>query len=61
MTAAVLTPAGPFSLAASVRFPEDVTPASCQGTADGVLRPAFPADDGHSTVAVAVRQEETAE
>ncbi|WAP57930.1 DNA-3-methyladenine glycosylase 2 family protein [Streptomyces sp. S465] len=60
MTTVVLTPSGPFSLAASVRFLEDFTPASYQGEADGVLRLAFPADDGHSTVAVAVRQEETA-
>ncbi|MFJ1995053.1 DNA-3-methyladenine glycosylase family protein [Streptomyces asiaticus] len=61
MTAVVLTPSGPFSLAASVRFLEGFTPASYQGTADAVLHLAFPADDGHSTVAVAVRQEETAE
>ncbi|ASQ96589.1 DNA-3-methyladenine glycosylase [Streptomyces sp. 11-1-2] len=61
MTAASLTPAGPFSLAASVRFLEDFTPASYSGTADEVLRLAFPADDGHSTVAAAVRQEETAD
>ncbi|MEU8876187.1 DNA-3-methyladenine glycosylase 2 family protein [Streptomyces javensis] len=61
MTAVVLTPSGPFSLAASARFLEGFTPASYQGTADDVLHLAFPADDGHSTVAVAVRQEETAE
>ncbi|MBL1117181.1 DNA-3-methyladenine glycosylase 2 family protein [Streptomyces sp. 110] len=61
MTAVALTPSGPFSLAASVRFLEGFTPASYQGAADDVLRLAFPADDGHSTVAVAVRQEETAE
>ncbi|MBD3006696.1 DNA-3-methyladenine glycosylase [Streptomyces sp. 5-10] len=61
MTAVALTPSGPFSLAASMRFLEGFTPANYQGTADWVLRLAFPADDGHSTVAVAVRQEETAE
>ncbi|WP_413801021.1 DNA-3-methyladenine glycosylase family protein [Streptomyces iranensis] len=61
MTAAVLTPSGPFSLAASMCFLEGFTPASYQGTADDVLRLAFPADDGHSTVAVAVRQEEAVE
>ncbi|GAA1699969.1 DNA-3-methyladenine glycosylase family protein [Streptomyces yatensis] len=61
MTAVSLTPAGPFSLAASVRFLEGFTPASYSGTADEVLRLAFPADDGHSTVAAAVRQEETAD
>ncbi|MGP3946072.1 DNA-3-methyladenine glycosylase family protein [Streptomyces sp. 6N106] len=61
MTAVSHTPAGPFSLAASVRFLEGFTPASYSGTADEVLRLAFPADDGHSTVAAAVRQEETAD
>ncbi|MER8157355.1 DNA-3-methyladenine glycosylase 2 family protein [Streptomyces sp. NPDC094472] len=61
MTAVSLTPAGPFSLAASVHFLEGFTPASYSGTADEVLRLAFPADDGHSTVAAAVRQEETAD
>ncbi|MFE5164772.1 DNA-3-methyladenine glycosylase family protein [Streptomyces sp. NPDC056697] len=61
MTAVSLTPAGPFSLAAGVRFLEDFTPACYSGTADEVLRLAFPADDGHSTVAAMVRQEETAD
>lgn len=61
MTAVALTPSGPFSLAASVRFLEGFTPASYQGAADDVLHLAFPADDGHSTVAVAVRQEEATE
>ncbi|MBP8537151.1 DNA-3-methyladenine glycosylase [Streptomyces sp. MK37H] len=61
MTAVSLTPSGPFSLAASVRFLGGFTPADYEDTADGVLRLAFPADDGRSTVAVAVRQEETAE
>ncbi|MFI1399700.1 DNA-3-methyladenine glycosylase family protein [Streptomyces sp. NPDC020681] len=61
MTAVAITPSGPFSLAASVRFLEGFTPASYDDAADGVLRLAFPADDGDSTVAVAVRQEETAD
>jgi DNA-3-methyladenine glycosylase II len=60
MTAFTLTPSGPFSLAASVRFLEGFTPASYHDAADGILRLAFPADDGHSTVAAAV-QEETAD
>jgi len=59
MTAVGFTPAGPFSLAQSVRFLEGFTPASYQGPADGTLRLAFPADDGHATVAAAVWQEET--
>ncbi|MDP9613070.1 hypothetical protein [Streptomyces demainii] len=61
MTAVVLTPSGPFSLAASARFLEGFTPASYRGSADEVLRLAFPADDCHSTVAVAVRQEAAAD
>ncbi len=61
MTAVSLTPAGPFSLAAGARFLEDFTPACYSGTADEVLRLAFPADDGHSTVAAAVRQEKAAD
>ena len=61
MTAVAITPRGPFSLAASVRFLEGFTPASYHTAADGTLRLAFPSDDGHSTVAAAVRQEETAD
>jgi DNA-3-methyladenine glycosylase II len=57
VASAAFTPSGPFSLAASARFLEDFTPASYDDAADGTLRLAFPADDGHSTVAAAVRQE----
>jgi DNA-3-methyladenine glycosylase II len=60
MTTVAFAPAGPFSLAASMRFLEGFTPASYHDAADGTLRLAFPADDGHSTVAAAVWQEETA-
>lgn len=56
-TAVAITPSGPCSLAASVRFLEGFTPARHPGAADGMLRLAFPADDGHSTIAAAVRQE----
>jgi DNA-3-methyladenine glycosylase II len=59
MTTVALAPAGPFSLAASTRFLEGFTPASYHDAADGTLRLAFPADDGHATVAAAVWQEET--
>jgi DNA-3-methyladenine glycosylase II len=61
VTAVAITPSGPFSLAASVRFLEGFTPARHRRAADGMLRLAFPADDGHSTIAAAVRQEETAD
>ncbi|KIF74903.1 Fe-S cluster assembly protein HesB [Streptomyces sp. 150FB] len=57
VASAAFAPSGPFSLAASARFLEDFTPASYDEAADGTLRLAFPADDGHSTVAAAVRQE----
>ncbi|MFI0715003.1 DNA-3-methyladenine glycosylase family protein [Streptomyces inhibens] len=57
MTALVITPRGPFSLAASMRFLEGFTPAGYRDASDGgVLRLAFPADDGHSTVSAEVRQ-----
>lgn len=52
-----LTPRGPFSLAASVRFLEGFTPASYADAGDGVLRLAFPADDGYPAVGAAVRQD----
>ena len=61
MTAVAFTPAGPFSLAGSVRFLEGFTPAGYHDAADGILRLAFPADDGHATVAAAVWQDETAD
>ncbi|MDJ1130585.1 DNA-3-methyladenine glycosylase family protein [Streptomyces iconiensis] len=57
MKAVVLTPTGPFSLMASLRFLEGFTPASYRGGHDGVLRLAFPSDDGQVTVTAAVRQE----
>ncbi|MGW5390784.1 DNA-3-methyladenine glycosylase family protein [Streptomyces koyangensis] len=60
MTAASFTPKGPFSLAASIRFLEGFTPASYEQAADGVLRMAFPADDGVHVIGCAVRQKETA-
>ncbi|MGI5401666.1 DNA-3-methyladenine glycosylase family protein [Streptomyces sp. CA-135486] len=62
MTAIVITPRGPFSLAASMRFLEGFTPAGYRDASAGrVLRLAFPADDGHSTVSAAVRQAEDSE
>lgn len=60
MTAAVLTPRGPFSLTAALRFLQGFTPARCPGGSDGVLRLAFPTDDSRFTVTAAVRQDETA-
>lgn len=60
MTSVSITPKGPFSLAASRRFLEDFTPASYDHAADGVLRLAFPADDGVHVIGCAVRQKETA-
>ncbi|MEN2416692.1 DNA-3-methyladenine glycosylase 2 family protein [Streptomyces rimosus] len=60
MSAVAITPQGPFSLAASVRFLENFTPARYRKAPDDVLRLAFPSDDGHTTVAAAVRQEAAA-
>ncbi|MET7507827.1 DNA-3-methyladenine glycosylase 2 family protein [Streptomyces albidoflavus] len=60
MTSASFTPKGPFSLAASIRFLGGFTPASYDQAADGVLRMAFPADDGVHVIGCAVRQKETA-
>ncbi|WP_405358797.1 DNA-3-methyladenine glycosylase 2 family protein [Kitasatospora sp. NBC_00085] len=57
MSAVSLTPTGPFSLAAGIRFLEGFTPASHTQAADGILRLAFPADDAASVVAATVRQE----
>ncbi|GFE13415.1 hypothetical protein Sgleb_14620 [Streptomyces glebosus] len=45
MAAVSLTPAGPFSLAAGIRFLKGFTPASNHHAGDGILRLAFPADD----------------
>ncbi|MFD9561851.1 DNA-3-methyladenine glycosylase family protein [Streptomyces sp. NPDC059994] len=57
MHAFTITPQGPFSLAAALGFLKGFTPARYHDTAqDQVLRLAFPADDGHSTVGVEVRQ-----
>ncbi|NUK33144.1 DNA-3-methyladenine glycosylase 2 family protein [Streptomyces lunaelactis] len=63
MTATVvITPRGPFSLAASLRFLEGFTPAGYRDASDGrVLRLAFPADDGRSTVSAEVRQAQSPE
>ncbi|MCX4584996.1 DNA-3-methyladenine glycosylase [Streptomyces sp. NBC_01481] len=62
MTAIAITPRGPFSLAASMRFLEGFTPAGYRDASDGrVLRLAFPADDGRSTVGAAVRQAQGSE
>ncbi|WP_329378031.1 DNA-3-methyladenine glycosylase family protein [Streptomyces sp. NBC_01716] len=60
MPAASFTPKGPFSLAASTRFLEGFTPASYDQAPDGVLRLAFPADDGESVIGCALRQKEAA-
>ncbi|MFD7710206.1 DNA-3-methyladenine glycosylase family protein [Streptomyces sp. NPDC059786] len=61
MTAVVLTARGPFSLTAALRFLKTFTPACYTGgRRDGVLRLAFPSDDGRFTVTAAVRQERTA-
>lgn len=60
MTAVSFTPKGPFSLAASTRFLEGFTPASYEHAPDGVLRLAFPADNGKSVIGFALRQKEAA-
>jgi DNA-3-methyladenine glycosylase II len=60
VTAVSFTPRGPFSLAASTAFLEGFTPASYDDAPDGVLRLAFPADDGRTVIGCAVRQKETA-
>ncbi|PBC86461.1 hypothetical protein SAMN05428945_5993 [Streptomyces sp. 2224.1] len=57
MPAVTLTPAGPFSLASGIRFLEGFGPASHHHPADGMLRLAFPADDGVPVVAAGIRQE----
>jgi DNA-3-methyladenine glycosylase II len=57
MTSVAIRPRGPFSLAASGRFLEGFAPAPYHGhAADGAIRLAFPADDGHTSVGAAVRQ-----
>ena len=52
-----LAPRGPFSLAASTRFLEGFTPASYGGSADDVLKLAFPVEGSWQTVGVRVRQD----
>lgn len=56
-TTVQLTARGPFDLSASIRFLEGFTPAG-QSAADGsgLLRLAFPAEDGWEPVGVAARQ-----
>ncbi len=57
MAAIAITPQGPFSLAASGRFPEGFAPARYHGHApDGAIRLALPADGGHATAGAAGRQ-----
>lgn len=56
-----ITPSGPFSLTASVRFLDGFTPASYHDAGDATLRLAFPSDDGRSAVAAAVRQDQAAD
>jgi DNA-3-methyladenine glycosylase II len=58
--AASFTPKGPFSLAASTRFLGGFTPASYDHAPDGVLRLAFPTDDGQSVIGCALRQKAAA-
>ena len=56
-----IAPSGPFSLAASMRFLDGFTPTNYHDAGDGMLRLAFPSDDGRSTVGAAVRQEQAAD
>lgn len=53
----MLTPGGPFSLAASIRFLEGFTPARYAGSAEPVLRLAFPLDGRWTPVGLRVRQD----
>ena len=58
MATIAITPRGPFSLAASIRFLEGFAPARYRGYApEGLLRLAFPADDGVSSAGAAMRQQ----
>ncbi|MFJ9033715.1 hypothetical protein ACIRQP_35510 [Streptomyces sp. NPDC102274] len=61
MSAASFIPKGPFSLASSIRFLEGFTPASYDHATDGVLRVAFPADDGRSVIGCMVSRKEAAD
>jgi DNA-3-methyladenine glycosylase II len=51
-----LTPAGPFSLAASTRFLDGFAPAAYHGHSAGHLDLAFPVDDDWRTVGVHLEQ-----
>ena len=51
-----ITPRGPFSLAASIRFLEGFAPAGYAGADQPVLRVAFPVEGGWTPVGVEVRQ-----
>ncbi|MEH0845698.1 hypothetical protein V6U81_25250 [Micromonospora sp. CPCC 205711] len=51
-----MTPRGPFSLAASIRFLEGFAPAGYPGADQPVLRVAFPVEGGWTPVGVEVRQ-----
>ena len=53
----MLTPRGPFSLAASIRFLAGFTPARYAGSAEPVLRLAFPLDGRWTPVGLRVRQD----
>ncbi|GAA3386098.1 DNA-3-methyladenine glycosylase family protein [Cryptosporangium minutisporangium] len=56
----ILTPRGPFSLAASIRFLEGFGPARYRAAGDGVLRLAFPVETPDArwpVVGVAIRQQ----
>lgn len=53
----MLTPRGPFSLAASIRFLEGFTRARYAGSAEPVLRLAFPLDGRWTAVGLRVRQD----
>ncbi|GAB2734242.1 DNA-3-methyladenine glycosylase family protein [Kitasatospora kifunensis] len=61
MPALSFTPKGPFSLVASTRFLEGFTPASYHHAPDGVLRLAFPTDDGRAVIGCALWQKERAD
>jgi DNA-3-methyladenine glycosylase II len=56
-----LNPAGPFSLAAAIRFQEEFTPAAYDHVADDLLRMAFPGDGTASVIGCTVQQQETAD
>ncbi len=57
-TAFPLPVRGPFSLAASARFLEGFSPARYPGSADDVVRLAFPVDGTDAASGIAVRQDD---